>query len=359
MAATKSILEVERNEFLLRDGIAAAAEAYGESSHKMFNTLSYAALTVLNRKMVDTQTADPSVEDHDTRMYRRQDSATSTQSAIDPAVATFVPPPKKDITPELINQSLSVQPQNTAIVASVIAHLIEGIITFFVQLDGIVANLIAMNASTTFPCGAIGVDPQPDIMLVPKYVENGTSQTTIADCRCIAINQYKPEIINYWIQTAEGTVYSLVSSNKVSAIDKIDTGAKIALSMITTASSATKRGQLEAPNVVELGRRQVLKAEVCDRRCPEGMALIPGDLLKNPPECGCLAQEGREISNIITRGLTAPGPYTATMGEETCKSMKCTNNNDKPAMWNKFSMTCWCADPTYVEDNDSAWTPGV
>ena len=362
VAKPKPIFEVERNELLLRkliEDIQAKAGYNVEFSNTVFHSQSFDAEEMLKYMWENKTYASPHVDDN-LRVHKRQDdqTPTSTQTSTSTVVPTFVPPPKEDITPKLLNESLSIQPQNAAVVASVIAHLRDEVITFFLQLDGRVANLIAMNASTTFPCGSIGTDPQPDIMLVPKHVKQGGQQTIIADCRCIAVNQLKPDIINYWVQTAGGSIYSLVSRNLVSHIDQIDTTARFALSIIPAPTTGQKRSELEEVNTVELPRRQVFKADVCDRRCPEGMQPIPGDLLKNPPECGCLVAETRKVGELTARELIAPGPYTATMSEEACKAMKCTNNNDEPPMWNPFDMHCWCTDSINIEENSSAWTPG-
>ena len=353
MQAAKSILEGERNERLIQDEIGDSAQA------EVPPTRSDGALPMLDQKMVQTFETSPYVED-EVKVYKRQNSSTAspTQTATDTVVPTFVPPPKEDLTPELLNQSLSTQHQNTAKVASVIAHLADEVITVLVQLDGIVANLIAMNASTTFPCGSIGSKPEPNIMLVPKHVQGGTQQTIIANCRCIAVNQLEPDLINWWVlNQLDGSLLSLAGKAEVTDIDKIDTGAPIALSMFAGSVSPSKREDVASANIIELPRRQVLKADICDRRCPAGMKPIPGDLLKNPPQCGCLAQEPREFPKLAMRGLSTPGPYTAVMDEAACIAMKCTNNNDKPAMWNPFDMQCWCAGPTFLEHNENAWSP--
>ncbi len=329
MKGAKSILEVDRNEFLLQDAIEARVGAQAEVSH----TWSRAPLSMLNRKMAATTETNQFTED-EAKVYKRQDISTTspTQVATNTIIPTFVPPPKKDLTPELLNQSLSIQHQNKAKVASVIAHLADAV---------------------------IGSNPLPNIMLVPKYVQGGTQQIIIANCRCIAVNQLKPDLVNWWILNQDdGSLYSLAGLPEVTDIDKIVPGAPVVLTMIASSVSPSKREGVAAASIVELPRRQVLKANVCDRRCPGGMEPIPGDLLKNPPECGCLAQEASELKGLATRGLSAPGPYTVTMDEAACKAMKCTNNNNKPPMWNPFDLQCWCAGPTYVEDSDSAWTPG-
>jgi hypothetical protein len=356
MTQTKSIFEVERNELLLK----MFQDIQAETGSMAFDRLYSAALSILGNKMGKTSYPNTDIKNDLKVRNRREDpSTTSTHPVADDPVPAFVPPPKTDITPALINQSLTVQPQNTAIVGSVIPHFKDCIITFLIQLDGIVANIIPVNASCVFPCGGIGTEPQPNIMLVPKYVRDGTQQTMISNCRCIAINMYDPKIITYWIQNEVGSIFSLVGNNKVFNIDKIDTSAPIALNMIAPPSDPTKRQVVPHTDEVGLRRRQILKTSPCDRRCPEGFEPIPGNLLKSDPECGCLALDSGEVSNLTARGLTEPGPYSATMSKEACEAMKCTNNGDKPPMFNPFSLTCWCTDPAYVEDNASAWTGGT
>lgn len=309
-------------------------------------------------KKVGQNTDNLELSDHESlRLHRRQvdPSAPAPPLETDTALPTFIPPPKQDITPELINQSLSLQPQHTAIVGSVIPHLMDEVLTFLVQLAGPIATTISMNASTIFPCGSVGTDPQPDIMLVPKYVRQGTPQTVIANCRCIAVSMLIPQVLTYWVQKLDGTVYSLAGSIEVFDIDKIDTSLPIALSLLPSMDGAVKPRNLEPTDAVESERRQVFNSVVCNRHCPEGMKPVPGNLLKVPPECGCLAEAGKQSTSLTSRALNQPDAYSATMSEEVCKAMKCINNGDKPAMHNPFDMTCWCPDPVPIEDNASAW----
>lgn len=42
------------------------------------------------------------------------------------------------------------------------------------------------------------------------------------------------------------------------------------------------------------------------------------------------------------------------MTPEACAAMVCNNNGGQPAMYNPFTMTCGCRDPTYVEVDHSS-----
>jgi len=293
-------------------------------------------------------------EEHVGRALRRQTDpmATSTSAAVNTAVLTFIPPPKTDITPELLNQSLTAQPQNTGTVASAIPHLQEGVISFLVQLQGLVADLLTLNASTAFPCGSIGKGSDPDLVLVPKIIKNGTQQIVIADCMLIAVNMYKPTIINYWVQTEDGSVYSIVGDNLVHDLDKVDTTVGSALTILTSLSGGNmKRDVVSAgsPNVVPLERRQVFHV-TCGAPCPfYHMQPIKG----SDGYCGCMFREPTDGITLIDRGIKAPDAYTATMTEDACKAMSCTQNDNKPAVFNPFSLTCWCVDRPYIEINPS------
>lgn len=58
-------------------------------------------------------------------------------------------PPSTDITPRLLNQPLTVQPQDTATVMPINLYFRRGHISFGVQLNGIVASTFELNASTS------------------------------------------------------------------------------------------------------------------------------------------------------------------------------------------------------------------
>lgn len=220
---------------------------------------------------------------------------------------TYVPPPKTDITPELIAQSLAVQPQDTATVGSVMPHFQDGVIAFGVQLNGLVAATMTLNASTSLPCANIGSpgQSQPDLVLQPKDIENGTMQAYVPDCNIIAVNMYDPVLINYWVMNANGSIFSLIGNNKVMNIGRLNSTASTSLVLRAYPAGTAKR-DLEVATFLE------------------GMS-------------------------ILKRSMSPPGPHTALMTPEACAAMKCTNNGGKAALFNPFTKTCWCQDPVYAE----------
>lgn len=279
---------------------------------------------------------------------------TSTLIADFPAMSTFIPPPKIPITGQLINESLQLQPQNLATVSSIMPFFADGVIAFTMQLPGIVLNQIPINASTAFPCGPIGVDPEPNIMIVPKYVKQGASQTVVGNCMCIAVNVYNPNTTTYWIQNEVGEIYSLLGTNEVTAINQIDTSAPIAVNLLTTSPASSKRGITESVDIVPLVRRQVISV-ACGKACP----WFSMKRLKGPVhDCACVFKQAGQEKDLISRGLTAPNAYSATMTEAACKGMICDTNDGKPAMFNPFSNTCWCVDAPVIEENENAWDGG-
>lgn len=160
---------------------------------------------------------------------------------------TYVPPPKTDITPELLAESLAVQPQNTATVAYTIPYFPAGVISFGCQMDGFIASTIVLNASTEIPCEGINtMQPVPNIELRPKEINNGNETASIPECSIIAVNMYDPNILTYWIQDSTGAVFSATGSNKVVNIDQLNTTASTALILRAKAASSpmTKRDML-------------------------------------------------------------------------------------------------------------------
>ena len=106
------------------------------------------------------------------QMHKRQEPTSTFSTSIDPAAPTFIPPPKTDITDELINQSLTVEPENTGTITGVMPDLMNGVLVMPLQLRGI-APIVSLNCSTSFPCGAIGKGPDPNILIVPETVVDG------------------------------------------------------------------------------------------------------------------------------------------------------------------------------------------
>lgn len=284
---------------------------------------------------------------------RRRD--TSTTLPVDAAIPSFIPPPKQDITPELINQSLTVQPQNTATVSSIIPYFKDDVFRVFMQLNGLVAETLAVNASTLLPCGGIGLaDPQPNLALVPKIVQQGQGepQVVVADCQCIAINMYSPTVITYWIQKlGDGNVFSVVGSNKVTDIDKMDTSQGAALSLVTLGSH-NKRSLPNAMEYLQPVRRQIFSIQ-CDAPCPfYHMHQIKG----GDGYCGCMFNEAEE--QLRSRGIAEPDVHNAKMTPEACIAMTCFNSGGepRPAVFNPFSLTCWCTEQPYIESSPDAWS---
>ncbi|EXJ63694.1 hypothetical protein A1O7_00029 [Cladophialophora yegresii CBS 114405] len=289
------------------------------------------------------------------------------QAPPDP-VPTFIPPPKQDITPELIQQALSAQPQNTATVSSMIPYFPDGVIRVHLQLAGPVAYTLVVNASTSLPCGAIGlVDPQPNLGLVPLVMNQGQGQpqTVVADCECIAVNMYQPHIVTYWIQKlSDGSIYSVVGNNLVIDIDKMNTTQSTALALTTLSSGATRRSGTDNIEYVRPVKRQIWRVN-CNYACPfYHMRMVKS----TDGTCACLFNGADEtlltrrpdaVPGLIARDLIQPDLMNAKMTAEACASMTCFNNggDPTPALFNPFHQTCWCITQPYIESNPDAWTP--
>jgi hypothetical protein len=282
---------------------------------------------------------------------RRELTSTFTVSN-DPAASTFLPPQKTDITPALINQSISTQPDNTGLVTGAIPVFQDGVVTFLVQLVGPVAPIIPINCSTSLPCGYIGNGPDPNIIIGPKYIEDGSTQTTVADCIVIAVNMYQSGVLSWVIQNNKGEIYSLVGSIKIHDLNKIDVGAPMALSL-QSSPTWNKRTVDEPASYVIPKRYQVYKSE-CDVKSTSLGYFFSG----LDDYCGCMDLEG--AGSLYSRsGISVPDVTEATMSAEACAAMTCINNGGKPAVFNPFSLTCWCIDEAYVENNPSGWTGRV
>lgn len=229
-----------------------------------------------------------------------------------PAVASFIPPPKTDITPQLIQQSLNQQPQNIATIITATPYFMDGVIVFGVQLlGGPVASIITMNASTTIPCGSIGTNPEVGLIVVPYTVKNGTPQVTLSSCLVIAVNMYNPDSITYWVQRRDGTLFSLLGDNQIHDLDKINTSVPAFANILTNDTITSKRD-----------------------------LVVPEIKISKPIDLG-----GRSLEEV--------NDYTATMTKEACLAMRCNNNNGAPALYNPFQQTCYCQSTDYVEINPS------
>lgn len=285
---------------------------------------------------------------------KRQEPTSTVSSllTVDTAVPTFVPPPKVDITPELLQQSLSSQMQNEATVVSVIPDFNNGNLTYLLQMEGLVATLIPINATVYLACGSIGSVEDVNIMVVPKYIKDGTPQTAVADCMVIAVNMYTPDIITYWIQDSAGATFSVLGSSKVHDIDKIYTGGPLALRLQASIGQAKRSLPAHDATLVDYhgsGLSQLTPTDCRDGCSEESKTFIQG--LED--FCACLERD-RELMKDV-RGLSKPDVGEATMTAQACAAMECVNNNNQPAVYNPFTRTCWCKDPVYVEEVSNGW----
>jgi hypothetical protein len=98
-------------------------------------------------------------------------NATGTSSE-SPAMTSFIPPPKTDITPALI-QTSAVRP----------------CFQFTMNLVGPAgSNGMLMNASTKIPASTIGDNNEPSLIIVSETGSNGTEVVTTETATNIAIN---------------------------------------------------------------------------------------------------------------------------------------------------------------------------
>ncbi|RMZ85857.1 hypothetical protein DV737_g441, partial [Chaetothyriales sp. CBS 132003] len=304
---------------------------------------------------------------------KRQASVTNepTGASMKEPRPSFIPPPKTDITPELINQSLSVQPQNTATISSVLIHIPQGVVTITFEMNGLMADSISVNASTSMMCGDIGCEPEPEIEIVPKVVgqEQGSNATAVADCLCIAVNMYNPNVINVYVLDRKGRVFSLASSNKIVNIDQLDLSQSVGLSLMPIPAGSQKReqgnqkreqgnqkreqgnqkreqgNQGHLTNLIPLRTRQVLKVG-CGKACP--FAYMRHVVSADGHTCGCVFEHAGAAATMGQRGVVARGKEWVAMPKEECEAIKCVDKGDKAAaVFNPFSKVCWCVEPDY------------
>ena len=270
---------------------------------------------------------------------------------------SFLPPRKQEITPELIQEALSVQPQNVAVISSILPLFLKGQIRIDMQLGGPVATTLIVFARTSFPCGNIGkVDPQPNLALVPLVINQGQGQpqTVVADCECIAVSILQPEIVTYWIQDSDGGVYSVVGNNLVHDIDKMNSTQSTALSLTTLSTDASKRSVDESQvDYVVPEKRQFWRVS-CNLACPlRHMRMLKG----TDGTCACLFLDAKK--RFDRRDLAQPDLMNAKMTPEACAGMSCfnTGGGSKPAVYHPFQETCYCVTQPYIESNPNAWKP--
>ena len=80
----------------------------------------------------------------------------------------------------------------------------EGIICFQVQLMGQPVGF-ALNGGTTIPASTIGSDPEPSLVIVPKFMRNATAHEVPNTVQMIAV-QLDNDYISYYCQLRNGTV---------------------------------------------------------------------------------------------------------------------------------------------------------
>lgn len=228
---------------------------------------------------------------------------------------TYVPPPQTDITPQLLAESLAIQPQNTATVSSIFPQFRLGVISYGVQLDGFIAATITLNASTSLPCDRIGSSIEPDLVLKPAQVTNATAQPVVMDCEVIAINMYDPNVITYWVQKHTGGIFSLAGSNKVENIGGINAATSTSLVLRAQPPHQSKRSE----------------EHVCTPDCPH---MITARALDR-------------------RAISPPDMHTSTFSAEACAAITCNSNDGKPALFNPFTRTCGCPGQAFVETDTS------
>lgn len=228
---------------------------------------------------------------------------------------TYVPPPQTDITPDLLAESLAVQPQNTATIGSITPQFLTGVISYGVQLNGLVAATMTLNASTSLPCDTIGTSPEPNLVLIPADVNNATAKPVILDCEIIAVNMYDPDVVQYWVQKHDGSIYSLAGSNKVQNIGATNTTAGVSLVLRVQLPNQSKRSE----------------DHICSADCPHMITKRA----------------------LARRAISPTDMHTSSFSEEACAAISCNNNGGKPSLFNPFTRTCGCADPVLVEIDHS------
>lgn len=212
-------------------------------------------------------------------------------------------------------------------------YFAEGVIQVGCQLDGFVAATISLNVSTELPCDGIGtMAQQPNLELRPKDVNNGTAQAHIPDCSIIAVNMYSSLVVTYWVQDSSGATWSTTGTNKVNYMDRLNTTASIALVLRATAPSAQRR-------------------DLAMHDCEMAGQAIAERALKSRDNAIDTVQDTHDLQK---RTVSVPDLHTATMSLEVCAAIKCNNNGGQPAVFNRFTMTCGCKDPVYVEVDHSS-----
>ena len=246
--------------------------------------------------------------------------------------ATFIPPPKTDITPALIQQSLSEQPQSLGQISSVQPFFKDGVIRFTMNLIGSVgSNGFLLNASTKIPASTIGNNNEPSLVIVPQSVINGTEMVTTNFATIMAVNMYSKDYLTFWVMLNNGTLVALLSDTKVHDIDRIDPTTS-AVSIMAAPFTGRKR-ETRLTSAMAL---QEDADEITSRATPQAQG----------------------VNGVTKRGIEGVDTYNAKMTQGACEAMKCTINDEGP-LWNMFTRTCYCETiQSYWTVNPSADTAG-
>ena len=228
-----------------------------------------------------------------------------------PATTTFLPPLKTDITPQLIQQSLSQQPQSLGQISAVQPFFLDGVIQFTMSLAGSTGSTgMLMNASTKIPASTIGNNNEPSLIIVPESVKNGSEIVTTETATIIAMNMYNTEYLNFWVLLNNGTTIPLLSDCKVHDIDRIDPStARVAIMPSPLEKRDSRSGSASLSQAMARG---------ISKRAADSVPL-----------------------GNTKRGIEGVNSYNTKMTQKSCNNMNCTINNESP-MWNMFTATCYC-----------------
>jgi hypothetical protein len=257
--------------------------------------------------------------------------ALSSSTTIAPApapIATYQPflpppPPQSDIVPALIQLALDLCPESTGQVYAAVPYFALGHIAIDFQLCGQVDGFI-LNASTAISSIGLNRFPQPNLILVPRYIANATSTEVGDTAQIIAISNFSLDGILYYVQLANGTVIQLSGDKFVHYIDLMDPAQPPSLAILTS------------PGAAQLYRKPaVVKSSGTQRRG------LSGEI---------------EDRGLAGRGLAGVSSSTATMTEVVCEQIICITTNS-PAVFNKFTNSCYCptVEPALTVPEISGW----
>lgn len=245
---------------------------------------------------------------------------------------TFIPPPNTDITPALIQQSLSQQPQTLGQISSVQPFFRDGVIRFTMNLVGSVGSTgMLLNASTRIIASTIGDNDGPSLVIVPQSVTNGAEMVTTNFATIMAVNMYSKDYLTFWVTLNNGTMVGLLSDTKVHDIDRIDPTTST-VSVMPSSLTGKKRG-------IGIASAMALQKEADDITTRA-------------------TSQAQGPNGATKRGIESVNAYNAKMTQEACEAMECTINDEDP-LWNMFTRACYCeTSQSYWTVNPSADTAG-